>query len=334
MDNIRFDNNALLDFDSQYQHCFWMGDLNYRVDLAIARGKGDLNVDNKERFAEVQALIKAQDYKTLLAGDQLRDSMRKGLAFSGFSEGDPLFTPTFKVRREPGFNHNPQRVSSWCDRVLWKSLPGYAADVKQTAYEACPSLATSDHKPVHASFEVTLRQTPPVAPFPPEAPVALLKGPVIRVTKLKGTDLLGMDMSGKSDVYALFFADRDLRGPKAGKPPKTTTVRQTVNPVWADDHVDSMKISASTFADLAHAHLFIVLMDADVDADDRMGQVVVSLKEAAVSGVPVKFSLPVTKAGRTHGRLSGEVQVLWPTAGGAASAEVQKRQKQGCCAVM
>jgi hypothetical protein len=331
MDNIRFD-NTLLDLDSQFHHCFWVGDLNYRVDLAIARG-GELHVDTKERFAEVQQLIAAKDYKALLAGDQLRDSVRKGLAFSGFTEGDPAFTPTFKVRRETGFVHNPQRVSSWCDRVLWKSLPGLVGDVKQITYAACPTVSTSDHKPVHASFEVALRAQAPVVPFPAGVPVASLKGPVIRVSKLKGSSLLGMDLSGKSDVYALFFADRDLRGPKEGKAPRTTTIRQTVNPEWADDHVDSMKISATTFADLAYAHLFVVLMDADVDADDRMGQVVVPLKEAAVSGQPVKFDLPVTKAGRTHGRLAGEVQVVWPTAAGDAT-EVRKRQNEGCCAVM
>lgn len=158
MDNIRF-GNTLLDFDSQYHHCFWMGDLNYRIDLALARG-GDLNVDNKDRFAEVQEYIKKNDYTTLLQADQLRHAMKQGLAYAGFSESDPTFQPTFKVRRAVDFIYNPQRVSSWCDRVLWKSLPGYKDDVKPLTYAAHPSISTSDHKPVHASFEVNIRPVP------------------------------------------------------------------------------------------------------------------------------------------------------------------------------
>jgi hypothetical protein len=331
MDNVRF-GNSMLDFDSQFHHCFWMGDLNYRVDLALARG-GDLNVDNKDRFAEVQEVLAKGDYQALLAADQLRHAMKTGQAFSGFSEGDPSFQPTFKVRRSAGFVYNPQRVSSWCDRVLWKSLPGFAADVKQTAYEAHPSVITSDHKPVSASFDVVLRNTPPCVPFAPTAPSNSLKGPIIRVTGLAGHGLLGMDVSGKSDVYALFYSDRDLRGPKASKPPKTSTIRQTVDPKWPDEHVDNMRISASTFADLSHAHLMVVLMDKDVDADDRMGQAVLQLREAAAKGGKWAFDVPVTKAGRQHGRLTGALEVVWPSADGS-SVEVHRRVKATCCAVM
>jgi hypothetical protein len=301
------------------------------IDLALARG-GDLNVDNKARFAEVQELIAAGKHAELLAADQLRHSIKSGQAFSGFREGDPTFTPTFKVRREAGFVHNPQRVSSWCDRVLWKSLPGFVDDVKQVAYSAHPSVITSDHKPVSAAFEIALRPVAPIVPFPTDVPVNNLRGPLIRITKLAGKGLLGMDVSGKSDVYALFFADRDLRGPKVGKPPRSSTIRQTIDPIWPDEHVDTMRISASTFADLAHAHLFIVLMDRDVDADDRMGQVVLPLGEAAKSGKPVPFDLPVTKAGRTHGRLSGAIEIAWPSEG--RNDFVRRRTNAAfCCSV-
>ena len=40
-------------------------------------------------------------------------------------------------------------------------LPALAGDVKQVAYAAHPSVTTSDHKPVHASFEVTRRAPVP-----------------------------------------------------------------------------------------------------------------------------------------------------------------------------
>lgn len=334
MDNIRF-GNTLLDFDSQYHHCFWMGDLNYRIDLGLTKG-GELNIENKDRFAEVQEYVTKKDYASLLAADQLRHAMKQGLVFAGFQESDPFFQPTFKVRRSPDFVYNPQRVSSWCDRVLWKSLPAYKDDVKPLSYAAHPSVTTSDHKPVHASFEISVRPVPPIIPFPVDAPTESLRGPIVKITNLKGHNLLGMDVSGKSDVYCLFYSDRALRGPRANKPPKTATIRQTIDPVWGDEHIDSMRISASNANDLAYAHLLIVVMDKDVDADDRMGQAVLSLQEAAnPSRGTVPFDVPVTKAGRQYGTLTGSIEVIWPS-GNAQRDTVRSRQRTGisCCTIM
>ena len=54
------------------------------------------------------------------------------------------------------------QVPSWCDRVLWKSLPGFVDDITPTLYEACTAYKTSDHKPIRAGFAVGLP-----APLPP-----------------------------------------------------------------------------------------------------------------------------------------------------------------------
>jgi hypothetical protein len=67
-----------------------------------------------------------------------------------------MFKPTFKVKKAYDLSYNPARIPSWCDRVLWKSLPGFANMITSTLYEACPHYKTSDHKPVRAGFTVRL----------------------------------------------------------------------------------------------------------------------------------------------------------------------------------
>ena len=62
----------------------------------------------------------------------------------------------FKVLRNEHLAYNEQRIPSWCDRVLWKSLPGFASNVQQTSYEACPEFMSSDHKPIRSAFRVSI----------------------------------------------------------------------------------------------------------------------------------------------------------------------------------
>lgn len=338
LNQIRVGNTAL-DFDSQFSHCFFMGDLNYRVDLALTRG-GDKNIESPERWAEVHTIVEAANWPALVAADQLRHAMKKGEAFSGFTESDIAFCPTFKVKRQAGTTHLTQRVSSYCDRVLVKSLPAYAGDAKCVAYRGHPAVATSDHKPVSAAFEVICRPVvPPRVPLPasisssPAAAVAEWRAPMLRFTKLSGSGLIGMDYSGKSDVYALFYSDRELRSVKTGKTPRTSVQRQTVAPVWADDAVEQMKIDAAGPADLTASHVQIVLMDRDVgNADDRMGQAILPLKNVAAAVAPFSFELPVIKGGRTHGSIKGYVQLVWPGTAGAASTGTAA-SSNSCCSV-
>ena len=41
----------------------------------------------------------------------------------GFAEGQLDFQPTFKLARQAGVSYNLKRTPSYCDRILWKSMP-------------------------------------------------------------------------------------------------------------------------------------------------------------------------------------------------------------------
>lgn len=73
IEQVRLPPRAEIDIDSQFHHVFWFGDLNYRVQLQ--------SVDNRERaiedhMAEVQQMIDAEKWSSLLAADQLQQELK------------------------------------------------------------------------------------------------------------------------------------------------------------------------------------------------------------------------------------------------------------------
>jgi len=130
--------------------CFWMGDLNYRID---------------EDNDKVRQLIKDDDIETLCHLDQLRTQRLEGNVFDQFNEGQITFPPTYKF--DPGtdiYDTSPKaRVPSWTDRVLYRAQsPCY---VMPHTYRSHPDVKISDHRPVSASFVVSLLEQEATAPF-------------------------------------------------------------------------------------------------------------------------------------------------------------------------
>lgn len=208
LSNLAMGSRPRVQVDAAYHHCFFLGDLNYRVDLAIKEG-GARGVDEPEHRARVRAAIAEGRTAELLACDQLAEAKATNAGWAGFNEAPITFQPTFSMlRRKHGFEYAAKRVPSWCDRVLWKSLPAFAADIKCTAYAAHGSVASSDHKPVSAAFELTDRPLSSLVVTPAGGALAPESMPrLVFVGGVRGTDLAPMDVSGKSDPYMMFFTD-------------------------------------------------------------------------------------------------------------------------------
>ncbi len=104
-------------------------------------------------------------------------------------------------------NHlQPQRVPSYCDRILYKSLPGVRKNLKLGGFQCVESISTSDHKPVMASFQVAC--TPSISSTQDH-----MERTKVEIKDLMAKDLLGMDMMGQSDPYVrilLSFDHADL----------------------------------------------------------------------------------------------------------------------------
>ncbi|CAL8309967.1 unnamed protein product [Lota lota] len=137
------------DITHRFTHLFWLGDLNYRIELPSTEAE---NIVSK---------IKQQQYQELLVKDQLNMERDEGKVFLHFDEEDITFPPTYRFERETrekyaytkakatGTKYN---LPSWCDRVLRKSYP--LVHVVSQSYGCTNDIMTSDHSPVFATFEV------------------------------------------------------------------------------------------------------------------------------------------------------------------------------------
>jgi hypothetical protein len=183
-----------------------------------AKKKAQLDV----RWGKVSALVRTNDWAALIAGDQLKREIAAGRTLTGFGEAPIVFAPTFKVaRHEAKEVYNEKRTPSWTDRVVFKSITGRRDHLVAIpdGYTSCPSLTTSDHKPVRAAFKVRL----------PESPAEHLihaageRSPCCVVTHLSVT----LD-SMKTDCapYVKFYVDpNDLLGDGREKMPRSDILK-------------------------------------------------------------------------------------------------------------
>lgn len=92
--------------DHQFDHCFWFGDLNYRVDLNYSKPK---ERSTEQHFAEVLALVRARKWEELNANDQLRFQLDTKKALTDWELPPALFPPTFKRVRHAPDEYNVRR---------------------------------------------------------------------------------------------------------------------------------------------------------------------------------------------------------------------------------
>ncbi|XP_045415558.1 phosphatidylinositol 3,4,5-trisphosphate 5-phosphatase 1 [Lemur catta] len=132
----------------RFTHLFWLGDLNYRVDLPTWEAE------------TIIQKIKQQQYADLLSHDQLLTERKEQKVFLHFEEEEITFAPTYRFERltRDKYAYTKQKATgmkynlpSWCDRVLWKSYP--LVHVVCQSYGSTSDIMTSDHSPVFATFE-------------------------------------------------------------------------------------------------------------------------------------------------------------------------------------
>ena len=135
----------------------FFGDFNYRIAETVST----------ERCFELAKEGGDNELEYLVKSDQLNIERAAGRSFQGFVEGPLTFRPTYKFQQ--GTSHYEQRAEkklrapAWCDRILWRTnmLSGINGEqhLRQIYYGSVDSLISSDHKPVHALFEIAVKST-------------------------------------------------------------------------------------------------------------------------------------------------------------------------------
>ncbi|GAA6058232.1 hypothetical protein JCM3770_007425 [Rhodotorula araucariae] len=132
---------------SDAEMVFFIGDLNFRVDLP------------REEVLSVLASPTQDSILKLLPHDELTQLRHTSPSFRlrSFTEAPITFPPTYKYDHHSTEydTSDKRRTPSWCDRVLWRA--------ERAASVACESYGRfeadiSDHRPVAASFTVQVRR--------------------------------------------------------------------------------------------------------------------------------------------------------------------------------
>ncbi|MCO5564103.1 hypothetical protein L7F22_017759 [Adiantum nelumboides] len=231
--NMRI-NDLNVDILNQFHHVFWLGDLNYRLDFG-ADEESLITTETTAWDAVVQK-IQQDDFHTLLQYDELHKEQEAKRVLFSFKEGEISFPPTFKMRKETEDAYDTKRVPAWCDRILWSSFPG--CTVEQLSYTSAPSVSSSDHKPVAATFSLKAYALPCNSLDNLDEDD---KRWHVRFTVLRARNLRASDLCGYSDPYVSFL------GPNLFEEVRTAVRLQSLNPVW-NPLKDLPTIVLNTFA--------------------------------------------------------------------------------------
>ena len=229
-------NLGLKDFwmTNEFHHLFWAGDLNYRIDYSRAK--------------VVSLSYKGMEgWNQLYKYDQLQTQLRNENSFLEFMESQPFFQPTYRYARNENTypDDAKQRIPSWCDRVLWKSLANES--VSQEDYSAVQTVMSSDHRPVYSTFRIQAKNQ-----FVPRSIIQPLTSPPTSraseyfdtpptahfvVRQFAGHDLDSADPNGYSDPYVQFISCA-LR-----ETYQTKVQPKTLHPVWEDQQVPHLFVA-------------------------------------------------------------------------------------------
>eukprot|EP01086_Lenisia_limosa_P007993 TRINITY_DN2852_c0_g1_i2.p1 TRINITY_DN2852_c0_g1~~TRINITY_DN2852_c0_g1_i2.p1 ORF type:complete len:552 (+),score=150.53 TRINITY_DN2852_c0_g1_i2:50-1705(+) len=275
---------------SQVDHAFWMGDLNYRIDMSRD---------------DCLQKINDKDYLGLIDYDQLVKVKSDDKAFIDFTEPEIEFAPTYKFERgNRTYTAEKMRVPSYCDRILHYSPNGSFAS--SNTYESAPGIMTSDHSPVMATFTVKIAAAAVLSLSEANRLTSCESAATLVLSNFRGEGLRAMDLNGKSDPYCRFHSN------VIPMIPKTNVCKKTLSPNWGTVSIPILSANPEFLKKLS---VLIGVFDEDRgSADDVMGSCSLSLAPL-ISGDHLKtenheFRIQVLSNSRRAGYLIGSARII------------------------
>lgn len=136
-------------------HSFFMGDLNFRTSKVVLKGKPSaaladfLDLHDRSNTSDVSGSIMSLVRKY----DELTEGKNKGELFTGFSEPDITFQPTYKYYLDTAI-YNTKRCPLWCDRILFQNTYKVGHRPHVYKYLSIDTYKRSDHRPVYLHLSV------------------------------------------------------------------------------------------------------------------------------------------------------------------------------------
>ncbi|KAF8506357.1 inositol polyphosphate phosphatase [Hysterangium stoloniferum] len=138
-------------------HLFFLGDLNFRLDIPTAHPLRSDLVRLNQHLSTGEGRAELKEY------DQLLIERRKGTIFQGMSEAEFWqFKCSYKFKIGTVDQYSTKRTPSWTDRILYATYTDSpdTSKVIPLLYTSIPSYTTSDHKPIVALLIIP----PPISP--------------------------------------------------------------------------------------------------------------------------------------------------------------------------
>ncbi|XP_062578333.1 phosphatidylinositol 3,4,5-trisphosphate 5-phosphatase 1-like isoform X3 [Saccostrea cucullata] len=287
---------GLFDVLNQFNHLFWLGDLNYRIE---------------DNIATILEKLESRDIEYLITKDQLKKVQREKKGFCGFCEEDISFMPTYRLPRfQIEYKYDWKKVKktgerinapSWCDRVLWRSYPG--TYIENLAYGCADKVLGSDHRPVFSSFNVGITSDFVMNrnSLTTESLIKIVFHQVVAQVKTccKQYFYLEFHSTCLADVVPS-SANTSFQQHKTGF---------YTCPVWEKKQIPELRPLFGDEEYLGDQHILIAVRSRDSD-NESYGECVVELKNKIDINKPQAFECQLLHQGEVTGKLSGQVHAL------------------------
>ncbi|XP_061183284.1 phosphatidylinositol 3,4,5-trisphosphate 5-phosphatase 2-like isoform X5 [Saccostrea echinata] len=287
---------GLFDVLNQFNHLFWLGDLNYRIE---------------DNIATILEKVESRDIEYLITKDQLKKVQREKKGFCGFCEEDISFMPTYRLPRfQIEYKYDWKKVKktgerinapSWCDRVLWRSYPG--TYIENLAYGCADKVLGSDHRPVFSSFNVGVTSDFVMNrnSLTTESLIKIVFHQIVAQVKTccKQYFYLEFHSTCLADV-ASSSANTSFQQHKTGF---------YTCPVWEKKQIPELRPLFGDEEYLGDQHILIAVRSRDSD-NESYGECVVEMKNKIDINKPQAFECQLLHQGEVTGKLSGQVHAL------------------------
>jgi hypothetical protein len=213
-----------------------------------------------------------------------------------------VFSPTYKYQRgSKVYTTEKSRTPSFCDRILYKSLPN--CEIEPTVYTSADEIGTSDHKPVYALFTVST-ELPFLSIFASTNVKCKIILSNVYMSDREGPPLI----KPKLNFYGQWLEKQPYKSTYQGFSKSTFS-----NPQFNDAAIPELTPIICNLEHLSRQHLHIILRDKSLSQDANenvIGITCLSVLEACQSlDENVNFALDLCHRTTLVGRLHGTIRL-------------------------
>lgn len=136
-------------------HTFFMGDLNFRTTKMLKKGVSNEALTDLLRLRDLSSSqdMTEEVLRYVKKYDELSAGRANGDLFTGFSEHQISFQPTYKYHLDTAI-YNTKRCPLWCDRIMYQSTYKKQDLPDIHCYDSIDTYKRSDHRPVFLHISV------------------------------------------------------------------------------------------------------------------------------------------------------------------------------------